>query len=192
MIPKLYSKLQYAVKNLIQDNLGDGPYCLTTDIWSSAALESYLSVTMHFITQDFHASIFYHWIVFTRVDSSLHKSFLGAIIINFLSQLKFENLLLTILTIILCCTVMLATQIYILCLILILYSTVYCLLPIVEEKTSMETFMVIPGKIWFTLISRTSTVMLSIGEGSLRNDWTKQSLCPQLCFWNHADCQRNM
>ena len=53
MIPKLYSKLQYAVKNLIQDNLGDGPYCLTTDIWSSAALESYLSVTMHFITQDF-------------------------------------------------------------------------------------------------------------------------------------------
>lgn len=54
MIPSLYLKLQYKIKNLISKHIEEAvDYCITTDIWSSAANDSYISVTMHFITKDY-------------------------------------------------------------------------------------------------------------------------------------------
>ena len=58
-IPNLYFKLQYKIKIElhgeleVKDNGTHLPFCPTTDIWSSKARDSFMSVTLHYVTRDF-------------------------------------------------------------------------------------------------------------------------------------------
>ena len=50
LMPKTYSKVKKEVIRIIHEHLH---YCLvTTDVWSSAAMDVYMSVTVHFILQN--------------------------------------------------------------------------------------------------------------------------------------------
>lgn len=53
MMPKLYRETQAALKTALLENLKDNYFSITSDIWSSLALDSYLGVTVHFITDEF-------------------------------------------------------------------------------------------------------------------------------------------
>ena len=48
-MPNMYSKVKKEVTRIIHEHLH---YCsVTTDMWSSAAMDAYMSVTVHFISQ---------------------------------------------------------------------------------------------------------------------------------------------
>lgn len=49
-IPALYNKCHETVENELGDVLN---FAATSDLWSSTAMEPYISVTVHFITADF-------------------------------------------------------------------------------------------------------------------------------------------
>ena len=53
MIPKLYKEVQFTLLEILREILGDSYFAVTCDIWSSLALDSYLGVTVHFITTEF-------------------------------------------------------------------------------------------------------------------------------------------
>ena len=49
LMPNMYSKVKKEVIRIIHEHLH---YCsVTTDMWSSAAMDAYMSVTVHFILQ---------------------------------------------------------------------------------------------------------------------------------------------
>lgn len=56
-IPDLYKRLQYKIQTELHLQLEVGtngpelPFCNTTDIWSSQARDSYMSVTVHYVTR---------------------------------------------------------------------------------------------------------------------------------------------
>ena len=50
MIPKLYKEVQFTLLEVLKEVLGDSYFSVTCDIWSSLALDSYLGLTVHFIT----------------------------------------------------------------------------------------------------------------------------------------------
>lgn len=49
-IPRLYNQVQFFVKCTINEGLES--YSITTDAWTSSSQESYLSVTIHYISKD--------------------------------------------------------------------------------------------------------------------------------------------
>lgn len=58
MMPKLYKNAQGALLQSLSTAITAGIYfCITCDIWSSLALDSYLGVTVHFISEDFYRKL---------------------------------------------------------------------------------------------------------------------------------------
>ncbi|CAK1598551.1 unnamed protein product [Parnassius mnemosyne] len=53
MIPALYQKTKEALKIELGPNCGIHHVCLTSDLWTSRANESYMAVIGHFITDEF-------------------------------------------------------------------------------------------------------------------------------------------
>lgn len=53
LMPKLYREVQKELFESLSLALKDGQYSVTCDVWSSLALDSYLGLTVHFITEDF-------------------------------------------------------------------------------------------------------------------------------------------
>ena len=52
-MPKLYREVQKELFGSLSMTLKDGHYSVTCDVWSSLALDSYLGLTIHFISEDF-------------------------------------------------------------------------------------------------------------------------------------------
>ena len=53
LMPKLYREVQKELFETLSLALKDGHYSVPCDVWSSLALDSYLGLTVHFITEDF-------------------------------------------------------------------------------------------------------------------------------------------
>lgn len=53
MIPQLYKTVQFTLLEVLKEVMGDAYFAVTCDIWSLLALDSYLGVTVHFITTYF-------------------------------------------------------------------------------------------------------------------------------------------
>ena len=55
LIPKLYVKVQYKLKEVLSELFEDKRcyYSVSLDAWSSKALDSYLGLVIHFVTEDF-------------------------------------------------------------------------------------------------------------------------------------------
>ena len=52
-MPKLYREVQKELFESLSIALKKGHYSVTCDVWSSLGLDSYLGLTVHFITEDF-------------------------------------------------------------------------------------------------------------------------------------------
>ena len=52
LIPAMFEKVQGHVKTVLQTEVGDY-VSLTTDIWTSEANDSFLSLTLHYLNSDF-------------------------------------------------------------------------------------------------------------------------------------------
>lgn len=57
LMPKLYRETQGALQNSLSVTLKENYFSITCDIWSSLALDSYLGVTVHFITKEFDRKV---------------------------------------------------------------------------------------------------------------------------------------
>ena len=52
LVPDMYEKVRNLVKNVVASAVGDWA-SLTTDIWTSDAKDSYISLTLHFLNDSF-------------------------------------------------------------------------------------------------------------------------------------------
>lgn len=57
MIPALYNKTKEALKSELGASIDIESVCLTADLWTSRANESYLAVTGHYNKEDYLKSI---------------------------------------------------------------------------------------------------------------------------------------
>ena len=56
LVPELNAKVQFLVKETLDSNK-KGFYSITTDIWSSPSRDSFMTLTLHLITEDFDRKV---------------------------------------------------------------------------------------------------------------------------------------